>query len=284
MGIFTIKWKKKTYIVAEISSNHHGVFQKAVQLIYTAAAAGADAVKFQMFTPDDLTLKTKDERFLIKSGPWSGKYLHDLYAEAQTPYEWIPELQKTAHKEGLDFFPTVYHPDTVELAEEYDFPFYKVASFEVNYTELLERLKQTNKPIMISTGAATLKEIYDCVKILNDVVLLKCTSEYPAPLDEMNLNTIPDMIERFGCYVGLSDHSLGIVAPVVAVSLGARVIEKHLTLDCAGLDGGFSMTTDSFMTMVETIRAAERTLGGISYDNPTKYKRQRVKGRMVRVC
>lgn len=275
-----------TFIVAEIGASHQQVFQKAKDLICAAGEAGADAVKIQMFTADDMTLKG---RFKIKDGLWKGWDLYELYEKATLPYEWIPELKRLAEDMGLVFFTTVYHPDTVAIAEELGIGMYKIASFEIPYLELIEKVAETLKPVIISTGMADYDEIDKAVttvkKVHNDITLLKCTSSYPATLEELNLNTIPNMAISFDVPVGLSDHTKGVIAPMIAIALGATVIEKHLTLkEGEGLDGGFATPPETFRGMVGLIRDTEKCLGQIAYGGKKNFRREKVEGRMVRVC
>ena len=275
-----------TFIVAEIGASHQQVFEKAKDLICAAEESGADAVKIQMFTADDMTLKG---RYKIENGLWEGWDLYALYEKAALPYEWIPELKRVAEDMGLAFLTTVYHPDTVAIAEGLDIEMYKIASFEIPYLELIAKVAETEKPIIISTGMADYCEIDKAVttvkKVHNDITLLKCTSCYPAFLEELNLNTIPDMAIGFGVPVGLSDHTRGTLASVVAVALGATVIEKHLTLKRGeGLDGGFAITPETFTKMVDGIRDTEKCLGQVVYGGEKKYRREKVEGRMIRTC
>lgn len=274
-----------TEIVAEIGANHHQSYQRAVALIYTAKRVGANAVKIQMFTPDSLTLDSDDALFKIKSGPWAGRQLYELYKEACLPYDWLPELKNIAESEGLGFIVSVYDVETVDICEEIGISRYKIASFEITFENLIKKIDSVRKPVIISTGSATFKEIESVVKTVrrNNLTLLKCTSAYPARLDSMNLRTIPAMAHRFKVPVGLSDHSLGIVAPVTAVALGAVMVEKHLTLDGEGLDGSFSVMPDTFDTMVKTIRATEEVLGNVDYGGPKSFHRKEINGKWIRV-
>ena len=255
----------------------------AVELIYAAKQAGADAIKVQLFLPDQMTLN--DGKTIISDDPWAGRTLYELYYETFLPFEWVPKLRKVAEEKGLVFFATVYHPDTVD--DFPDMPIYKIASFEITYLTLIEKVAQTKKPVIISTGMADYAEIETAVKLVrkyhNDITLLRCVSDYPAEIEQMNLKTIPAMSNSFKLPVGLSDHTTGIVAAVVAAGLGAVVVEKHLTIDGKGLDGGFSIKPSRFKVMAETIRAAEASLGEVTYGGEKKYRRQLVEGRMVRV-
>jgi len=279
-------WSDKCFIVAEMGANHHQSFQRAAALIKAAKAVGADAVKIQMFTPEQMS---EDSEQVIEDGPWKGMTLRQVYQNAAMPLKWVSKLKKIANDEQILLFPTIFHPDMLDEAEKLDMPIYKIASFEVTWPELIDKVASTGKPIIISTGSAEYGEIEAAVKIAGkyhgDIALLKCTSQYPASLEDMNLKTIPALSHVFKVDVGLSDHTIGLVAPIVALSLGAVIIEKHLTLDGKGLDGSFSILPDRFCAMVGTIRAAENALGKIDYGGKKTYHRKMVNGRMVRtIC
>lgn len=258
-----------TYIVAEMSGNHHQSFDRAVDLIKAAKRAGADAIKIQTYTPDTITLDVDKPDFRIPDGnTWSGRTLHDLYREAYTPWDWQPRLQSIAIELGLDLFSSPFDPSAVEFLEKMNVPAYKVASFELVDLPLIERIARTGKPMIISTGMATLEEIGEAVHAARkagceQVALLKCTSAYPAPPEEMNLSAIPRLAERFQLPVGLSDHSLTPEVAVAAVALGASIVEKHLILSRAegGPDAGFSLEPDEFGELVRAIRTVERARG-----------------------
>jgi pseudaminic acid synthase len=262
------------YIVAEISANHNQDFDQARELVRTAKAVGADAVKLQTYTPDSITIRSDKEYFRIKGGTlWDHRLLYDLYGEAFTPWEWQPLLKDLATELGLDLFSTPFDHTAVDFLEKMNVPAYKIASFEVIDIPLIERVAATKKPIIISTGMATLAEIDDAVRAARtsggrDLVLLKCTSAYPAPPEAMNLRTIPHLAEAFDVVAGLSDHTLGTTVPVVALALGACVIEKHFTLsrDIPGPDSAFSLEPHEFKAMVEAVRIAEKALGRIAYE------------------
>jgi len=271
------------YIVAEMSANHNQDFHRAAAIIKAAAAAGADAVKLQTYTADSLTIDCDNDYFRIKGTAWQGKNLYQLYQEAYTPWEWQPKLKKIAEDLGLDFFSTPFDAAAVDFLEEMGVPAHKVASFELVDLALLEKIGSTGKPVIMSTGMATLAEIDAAVSTLRrsgapEIALLKCTSAYPAPPEEMNLRTIAHLGEAFGLPVGLSDHSLGIAVPVAAVSLGATIIEKHFTLCRAdgGPDSGFSLEPDEFSAMVDAVRQAEKAIGETSYTLTEKEKQSRV--------
>ncbi len=261
------------YIVAEMSANHNQDFDRAVELMKAAREAGADAVKLQTFTPDTMTIRSDKEHFRIGGGTlWDGRTLYDLYSEASMPWEWQPKLKAIAKDIGIDLFSTAYDASAVEFLEEMDVPTHKVASFENVDIPLIEKMASTGKPLLISTGMATLGEIEEAVLAARNagatqIVLLKCTSAYPAPPEEMNLRTIPHLAQAFHVPVGLSDHTLDIVVPVAAVTLGACVLEKHFTLsrEIPGPDSAFSLEPQEFKAMVNAIRTAEKALGDVHY-------------------
>ncbi|MCK5018655.1 MAG: N-acetylneuraminate synthase family protein [Candidatus Peribacteraceae bacterium] len=261
-------------VIAEISGNHGGDLLTARALVIAAKAAGADAVKTQMFTPSGMTLDSDLAHFKAKE-PWNRK-LYDLYKTTALPYKWIPELQKIAKELAIELFTSVYDLESLSQAEKFNMPRYKIASFEINYTELLEAVAKTQKPVILSIGTATEQEIRDAVKILGNPILLKCISKYPNDLDDLNLATIADMKDRFGCRVGFSDHTIGIFAASIAVAAGAEVVEKHITMDKTGPDGGFSLLPSEFMAMVEAINCAKLCLGKVSYETPKNYRRSMI--------
>jgi len=260
------------YIIAEMSANHGQHFEQAAELVRAAKRCGADAVKLQTYTPDTLTLDCDNEYFKIRGTLWDGRTLHELYREAFTPWEWQPRLKKIADDLHLDLFSTPFDDTAVEFLEQIAVPAHKIASFENCDIGLLRKVAATAKPIIASTGMATLAEIDELVRTVRaagctQLTLLKCTSAYPAPPEEMNLRTIPHMAQAFAVPVGLSDHTLGTIAPVTAVAAGACIIEKHFTLSRAagGPDSAFSLEPDEFKAMVEGVRAAEKMLGRIDY-------------------
>lgn len=261
-----------TYLVAEMSANHNQDFDQAVAIMRAAKAAGADAVKLQTYTPDTLTIDCHNDYFRIKGTLWEGRNLYDLYGEAYTPWDWQPKLQAVAHELGLDFFSTPFDNTAVDFLEELQVPVHKVASFENVDLPLLRRIAQTGKPVIMSTGMATLAEIDEAVQTLRaagnrELVLLKCTSAYPSPPDAMNLRTIPHLAAAFEVPVGLSDHTLGSSVPVAAVALGACVIEKHFTVsrNLPGPDSKFSLEPAEFKAMAEAVRTVEQALGKVHY-------------------
>jgi pseudaminic acid synthase len=262
------------YIVAEMSANHNQDFEQAVRILQAAKEAGADAVKLQTYTPDTLTIACDNDYFRIGQGTiWEGRNLYDLYGEAYTPWEWQPKLKEIANDLGLDLFSSAFDATAVDFLEEMEVPAYKVASFEIVDLPLIRRVAQTGKPIIMSSGMATLAEIDEAVRTAREagatqIALLKCTSAYPAPPEEMNLRTIPHLSQAFGVPAGLSDHTLGIAVPMVAVALGACIVEKHFTLsrDVPGPDSAFSLEPHEFKAMVDAIRVVENALGEIRYE------------------
>ncbi|MCI0577813.1 MAG: pseudaminic acid synthase [Chloroflexi bacterium] len=275
---------RQTYIVAEMSANHNQEFDLAVKLLMAAKDAGADAIKLQTYTPDTITIDCDKEYFQINQGTiWDGRNLYDLYGEAYTPWNWQPKLKEIADDIGLDLFSTPFDQTAVDFLEGMNVPAYKIASFEVVDIPLIRHIAQTGKPIIMSTGMASLAEIDEAVRAIQEtggqeLALLKCTSAYPAPVEEMNLRTIPHLAEAFGVPAGLSDHTLGITAPVAAVALGACIIEKHFTLSrqIPGPDSAFSLEPPEFKAMVEAVRMAEKALGTVSYEVTEKEKASRV--------
>lgn len=282
IGKFDLQ-KDGTFIIAELSANHNGSLQTALDSIKAAKECGANAIKLQTYTADTLTLNSRNEDFMISGGTlWDGRNLYELYQEAYTPWEWHKELFDYARSLDIDIFSTPFDKTAVDFLEILNPSAYKIASFEITDYELVRYTASKQKPIIISTGIATIDEIQDVVNICKSVgneniILLKCTSEYPAPLNEANLKTISNMKETFGVEVGFSDHTLGIVAPVVAVTLGAKVIEKHFIIDksIGGADCGFSMDKKEFKQMVEAIRDAEKLIGVVDYSLNEKRKKQR---------
>jgi pseudaminic acid synthase len=261
------------FIVAELSANHNRDFQQALAIVRAAKDAGADAIKLQTYTPDTMTLPSEREYFRVSGGTlWDGRTLYDLYGEAYMPWDWQPKLKALADELGLDFFSTAFDSTAVDFLEEMNVPLHKVASFELVDIPLIEKMARTGKPLIISTGMATLAEVEEAVQAARNagatqIALLKCTSAYPAPPEEMNLRTIPHLAEAFQVPVGLSDHTLGIAVPVAAVALGACIVEKHFTLSRSipGPDSAFSLEPQEFKAMVESIRTCEKALGKVHY-------------------
>jgi N-acetylneuraminate synthase len=269
IGRRTIGPGHPVYVVAELSANHHGQLDEALRLVSAARQAGADAVKLQTYTADTLTLDCRQDCFRIGPGTlWAGQYLYDLYREAATPWEWHEPLRDAARELGLDFFSTPFDATAVDFLQRLDVPAYKVASFELVDLPLLERIARCGKPVLLSTGMAEREEIAAAVAALRSagcrqLALLKCTSAYPAPADEMNLRAIPALAAEFRVPVGLSDHTLEPVSAIAAVALGASIVEKHLTADrrVAGPDSAFSLEPAEFAALVQAIRTAEAALG-----------------------
>ena len=275
--------KTTTYIIAELSANHNGSIERAEAIVRAAAVAGADAVKLQTYTADTMTIPCDNEYFRIKGTLWDGKTLYDLYKEAYTPWEWQPRLKALANDLGMDCFSTPFDATAVDFLEGMNVPCHKVASFEVVDIPLLKKIAATGKPVIMSTGMASLAEIDEAVTTLRkngtpEIALLKCTSAYPAPPEEANLRTIPHLAQAFNCVAGLSDHTLGSAVAVGAVAVGARIIEKHFTLSRAdgGPDSAFSMEPHEFKQMVNDIRTVEKALGTVCYDLTPKQKESRV--------
>jgi pseudaminic acid synthase len=273
-----------TYVVAELSANHNQDYDQAVRIIHAAKDAGADAVKLQTYTADTITIRSDRKEFRIGGGTiWDGRNLHDLYAEACMPWEWQPGLKKVAEGLGMDLFSSAFDSTAVDFLEEMDVPAHKVASFELVDLPLIQRMARTGKPLIMSTGMATAEEIEEAMLSAREagatqIALLKCTSAYPASAEEMNLRTIPEMARRFGVPVGLSDHTMGIAAPVAAVALGAGIIEKHLTLSrsTTGPDSAFSLEPHEFKAMVDAVRTAEKALGVVHLGMSDKEKASRM--------
>ena len=265
--------KDKTFIIAELSANHNGSLDLAVKTIEAAARAGADAVKLQTYRADTITLNSNDENFIIKSGSlWDGLTYYQLYDKAHTPWQWHKTLKETAEKSGLILFSSPFDKVAVDFLEELNMPAYKIASFEINDLPLIEYTAKKNKPVIMSTGVASYQEIEDAVNVCrkagnNDIILLKCTSSYPAPVEDANLLMIKKISEDFNCITGLSDHTLGNITAVTAAALGAKVIEKYFILDKSinSPDAAFSLDEKEFKHFVDDIRTAEKSLGYIDY-------------------
>lgn len=285
----TISDKSPTFIIAELSANHGNNISIAKQTIKAAKEAGADAIKIQTYTADTMTIDCDNEYFKLKHDTiWDGRTFYDLYQEAFTPWEWYPELREYAKQLDIILFSTPFDKSAVDFLEEMEVPVYKVASFEFMDIPLIEYIASKGKPIIMSTGLATLSNIEEALLACrrmnnNQIILLKCTSSYPAKIEDANLLTIPNMRETFDVLVGLSDHTLGITASVVSVVLGARVVEKHFILDKAigGPDASFSLEPKEFKFMVENVRNAEKTLGKIDYSLSDEKKNNRLLGRSL---
>ncbi len=273
-----------TYIIAELSANHHQDIEEAIKLIRLAKDSGADAVKIQTYTPDTMTIDCKNEYFKIGAGTiWEGKNLYELYGEAYTPWEWTPRLIEAAKEIGITLFSTPFDESALNYLEQLEMPAHKIASFELVDLPLVAKIAACGKPVILSTGMGSLEEIEEAVHTLREngckqFALLKCTSAYPAPMEEANLLRIPDMVERFGVPIGLSDHTMGGLAPAVAVTLGACIIEKHFTRsrEVLGPDSAFSMEPKEFAEMVQQVRDAEAALGSANYELTAKEESSKV--------
>lgn len=271
------------FIIAELSANHNGSIAVAIDTIRAAKRTGADAIKLQTYTADTITMQHDSDDFKLNHGTiWDGRTLYDLYKEAYTPWEWHKQLFEVAREEGLVCFSSPFDPSAVALLEELNAPAYKIASFEITDIPLIELVASKGKPVIISTGIASDKDIQlavdSCHKMGNDqIALLKCTSSYPAPIEEANLAMIKDLAERFGVISGLSDHTLGLTAPIVATSLGAKIIEKHFILDksIGGPDSSFSLDEQEFTQMVNAVRQAEKAIGRVDYSLSEKQLKSR---------
>ncbi|MDD5145043.1 MAG: pseudaminic acid synthase [Candidatus Pacebacteria bacterium] len=271
---------KPVFIIAEMSGNHKGSLERAKEMVKAACEAGADAIKTQTYTPEDLTINCEKDQFMVKvnaAGGWSGRSLYSLYQEAHTPYEWQPELKKVADQYGIPLFTSVFDEKAVDFWEKLGTEAYKIASFEIVDLELLKKVAKTKKPVIISRGMASVEEIELAIKTLKEngtpeVAVLHCISSYPALPEEMNLATIPDIAKRFNVVTGLSDHTLGTDAAVASVALGASIIEKHFTLSRAegGVDAGFSLEPAEFKELVRAVRVVEKSIGKIQYGSGSK--------------
>lgn len=288
IGKFDLE-KDGVYIIAELSANHGGKIEIAKETIKAAKEIGANAIKLQTYTADTLTLNSHNEDFIIKGGTlWDNKTLYELYQEAYLPWEWHKELFDYARSIDIDIFSTPFDKSAVDFLEQFNPSAYKIASFEITDYELIRYTASKGKPIIISTGIATIDEIQDAVDICrsignNDIILLKCTSSYPAALEDANLLMIPNLAQTFGVVAGFSDHTLGITAPIVATTLGAKVIEKHFILDksIGGADSEFSMEKEDFANMIKQIRIVEKLLGRIDYSLTEKRKNSRTFSRSL---
>lgn len=267
---------QRPYIIAEMSANHCGDKNLAFKIIKAAKDAGADALKVQTYTANTITIDCKDEIFMTQEGGlWAGQSLYDLYKKAYTPWEWQSELKAYADEIGIDFFSTPFDYSAVDFLESINVPMYKIASFEAIDYPLIRYAAKFKKPMIISAGISSLEEIYEAIDACksvgnNDITILKCTSSYPAKIEDMNLITIKDMLKRFspmGVKVGLSDHSMSLEVPITAVALGASMIEKHFTIDRAlgGEDSGFSLNKDEFKAMSSAVRNTYKALGSVDY-------------------
>lgn len=289
---FEINKNSPTFIIAELSANHNHKFELAVETIRAAKRAGADAIKLQTYTADTITIDCDNDYFQINSGSlWDGTTLYKLYQQAYTPWEWHADLMKIAAEEGLICFSSPFDKTAVDFLEQLNVPAYKIASFEIHDIPLIEYVASKGKPVIISIGIATLSEIGEAIQACkrmdnNDIIILKCTSSYPAPVEEANILTIPDIAKRFEVISGLSDHSMGSTVAVAAVALGAKIIEKHFILDRSegGPDAAFSMNQQEFKQMVDEIRIVEKALGTVNYELSENSKKSRTYARSLFVC
>ena len=280
IGNFEINTNSEVFIIAELSANHNGSIKTAIETIKAAKRAGANCIKFQTYTSYTMTIDSDKEDFIIKGTIWEGKNLYELYQEAYTPWEWHKELFQVAKEEGLVCFSSPFDKTAVDFLETLDVPAYKIASFEITDIPLIEYVASKGKPIIISTGIATIEDIELAIEACKrkgnqNIALLKCTSSYPAPVDEANISMIKDLAERFNVLSGLSDHTMGSVVPIVATALGAKIIEKHFILDrsIGGPDASFSMNEEEFTQMVKAIRSAEKAIGQINYELTEKQRK-----------
>lgn len=272
IGDYEIGGNNPSFIIAELSANHNGSLETALETVRAAKRAGADCIKLQTYTADTITIDSRLDDFLIKGTIWDGRNLYELYQEAYTPWEWHAEIMKAAQEEGLICFSSPFDPTSVDFLEELNVPAYKIASFEITDIPLIEYVASKGKPVIMSTGIATLEDIElaldACRRMGNEqIALLKCTSSYPAPIEEANISMIKDFKERFGVVAGLSDHTMGGTVPVVATCFGAKIIEKHFILDrsIGGPDASFSMNEQEFSEMVKAVREAEKAIGKVDY-------------------
>lgn len=282
IGDFTIDKNSSVFIIAELSANHNGSLENALATIKAAKRAGADCIKLQTYTADTITLDSDKDDFVIKGTIWDGKKLHTLYQEAYTPWEWHEEIYRVAKEEGLICFSSPFDKTAVDLLENLNSPAYKIASFEITDIPLIEYVASKGKPVIISTGIAREEDIElaldACHRMGNfDVALLKCTSSYPAPIEEANMCMVRDLAERYNVISGLSDHTMGSTVPVVATVFGAKIIEKHFIIDRAigGPDASFSMNEEEFTAMVKAVREAEKAIGVVDYNLTEKQAKGR---------
>jgi len=283
IGNFNISENSNVFIIAELSANHNGSLETALETIRAAKRTGADAIKLQTYTADTMTIESINDDFMLKQGTvWDGQYLYDLYKQAYTPYEWHEELFKIAREEGLVCFSSPFDSTAVDLLESLNAPAYKIASFEITDIPLIELVASKGKPMILSTGIAGKEDIElaldACHRMGNkDIALLKCTSSYPAPIDEANMVMVKDLAERYGVISGLSDHTMGSTVPIVATCFGAKIIEKHFILDksIGGPDSSFSMDEQEFTEMVKAVREAEKAIGKVDYTLTEKQKKGR---------
>lgn len=280
IGNIELNQESGVFIIAELSANHNGNLEVALETISAAKRAGADAIKLQTYTADTITIDSDKDDFKIKGTIWEGKNLHRLYQEAYTPWEWHDALLQKANEEGLVCFSSPFDQTAVDFLEELEVPAYKIASFEITDIPLIEYVASKGKPIILSTGIAEIEDIELALEACrkmgnNDIALLKCTSSYPAPIEEANMTMVRDFAHRFGVLSGLSDHTIGATVPIVATCMGAKIIEKHFILDrsIGGPDASFSMNEKEFTQMVDSVRQAEKAIGSVSYSLTAKQKK-----------
>lgn len=289
IGKQKISKESPTYIIAEMSGNHNMSFERAVKIIEAAKASGADAIKVQTYTADTITIDSDVSYFQITQGTiWDGTTLHKLYEQAYTPWNWQPKLQTIANDLGLDFFSSPFDFSSVDFLKKMNIPAYKIASFEITDIPLIKKIALLEKPMLISTGIAELGDIELAIKTCKDagnenVILLKCCSAYPTPYEDINLHTMVSMGDTFDCIVGLSDHTMGCAVAGASVALGAKVVEKHLTLsrEDGGVDSKFSMEPQEFKEMIDNIRTIEKSLGKVTYDLTDKQRAEREHSRSL---
>jgi pseudaminic acid synthase len=287
---FEINTSSPVFIIAELSANHNGSLETALETVRAAKRAGADCIKLQTYTADTITIDSNKDDFIINGTIWEGKNLYKLYQEAYTPWEWHAEIFKVAREEGLICFSSPFDPSSVDFLEELNVPAYKIASFEITDIPLIEYVASKGKPVIISTGIAELDDIelaLDACRRVgnNDIALLKCTSSYPAPIEEANMVMVKDLEERFDVIAGLSDHTMGSTVPVVATCFGAKIIEKHFILDrsIGGPDSTFSMNEEEFTAMVQAVRDAEVAIGKVDYSLTEKQAKGKIFSRSLYV-
>ena len=292
IGGHVIGMDSPTFVIAEMSANHLMDYDRAIAIMRAAKDAGADAIKIQTYTPDTITLNCDDPCFQITQGTiWDGTTLYKLYQTAYTPWEWQPKLKEAAESMGLVFFSSPFDLSSIDFLEELNVPVYKVASFEMNDIPFIRKIARTGTPVIMSTGVSYLADIELALRTCKEegnenVILLKCCSAYPSPYEDINLRTIPSMEETFDCITGLSDHTMGFAVAGAAVAVGAKVVEKHLTLSRAdgGADAAFSMEPEEFRQMVEHIRIIEKALGKVTYELTPKQKASRDHARSLFVA
>jgi pseudaminic acid synthase len=290
IGNYEIDQDSPCFIIAELSANHNGSLETAIETIRAAKRAGANCIKLQTYTADTITIKCNKSDFLINGTIWDGQYLHDLYQQAFTPWEWHEELFRVAKEEGLVCFSSPFDKTAVDFLEKLEAPAYKIASFEITDIPLIEYVASKGKPIILSTGISEISDIelaLDACRRMgnNNIALLKCTSSYPAPINEANMCMLKDLAEHFDVISGLSDHTMGVTVPVVATCFGAKIIEKHFIIDrsIGGPDSSFSMNEHEFTEMVNYVRQAESAIGKVDYTLSEKQKISRTHSRSLYV-